>query len=773
MVGGAVPREVEVYAQKPDQDQDQGGWTSGSGYLLAGRLVLTAAHVVCVGGQALTTVRVRGEPGGLHAARVLWHRHDSDGIDLALLEVTDPSWVTPTWRHPVRFGQFVTGRPAQACEAVGFPHVVATPERRDTHHAVGQLNPKSLVKAGLYAVEVSNPPSAPTADGSGWAGMSGAAVHCAGLLIGVVTVDPAGFDSRRLVCAPITAAFADPAFTALVTEHTGAPPVPEPVELVDLAHPVTPPNSPAKLLRADAATTPFRDRPELQQLLDWCEDPAWSGVRLVTGPGGQGKTRLARHLVGQLTQRGIERGEQGWAAVVLAEQAGPGALAVLRQVTTPTLVIVDYAESRSAQLDPLIEAMDRAEAKVRLLLLARTAGAWRTDRVAPAAHLAVLADDRIVIPLRPVEPAVTGRTQAWHEAVTALAPRLAALPDYRHLPWTTLTASLPAPTLAGESFRTILAVQMHALATLLQASEAHGEHGSPSTARDAREVLLEHEHRYWTRVAEGFGITLNPATRGCLVALATLWGATDAADADRVLASALPAATGPDTRATVAEWLSTLYRDGENYWSGLQPDPLGEYLVATVLPGTQPGSGQLENTTAAVSAGQLEHGLTVLGRAHPQHPPLSDVIISIVLSTGTAGVRAAIAVAPRLQEPAPLLNALNRVVDTADLPALQRLSSALPRFSLLLAGINLRVAGATVGLYRELAGLNRDAHLPALAASVNNLALRLAEAGRRPEALTGAQEAADLYRELAQAEPEVYGAAVNQAAEMVALLTGP
>ena len=88
------------------------------------------------------------------------------------------------------------------------------------------------------------------------------------------------------------------------------------------------------------------------------------------------------------------------------------------------------------------------------------------------------------------------------------------------------------------------------------------------------------------------------------------------------------AAADPDTRATVAEWLSALYRDGENYWSGLQPDPLGEYLVATALSSTQLANGQLESTTAAVSAGQLERGLIVLGRAHPQHPHLTDIIIT-------------------------------------------------------------------------------------------------------------------------------------------------
>lgn len=43
----------------------------------------------------------------------------------------------------------------------------------------------------------------------------------------------------------------------------------EPVELAGLAEPVRAPDSPAGLLRAEVAETPFRDRPELSQLHQW------------------------------------------------------------------------------------------------------------------------------------------------------------------------------------------------------------------------------------------------------------------------------------------------------------------------------------------------------------------------------------------------------------------------------------------------------------------------------------------------------------------------
>jgi len=697
--------------------------------------------VVCPAGRPLSTVQVRTE-SGLVAATVAWHRLEGD-VDVALLVVTDPGWSVPQWRHPVRWGRLVTTRSGQQCKATGFPTAVAQPQCRDSHPAIGVINPEALVKAGLYGIEVTNFPAGPNADGSRWQGMSGAAVMCDDLLVGVVTADPAGFDSRRLVAVPITTVTADPRFAELVAAHTGAAPIVEPVELARLSEPVVAPESPAGLLRADAANTPFRPRPELAQLHEWCHDPAWSATRLVVGTGGQGKTRLARHLAAQLAA-------DGWATVMLAESAGPDDVAVLGEVAVPTLVIVDYAEGRTHQLDALVQALARAEAKVRLLLLARTAGAWRTERVDPLPHLAVLADDRIVLELGPVEPTPEGRGRAWEQALVTLASQLEDLDGYRDIAWTTLAAQLTTPTLDGDRYRTILAVQMHALAALLQA-------GDPISTADgeAQDVLLAHESRYWSRVAKRFEIPLTPATRQCLVATATLWSATDGHDARQVLTAILPTADR-DALSNTADWLATLYQDNERYWSGLQPDLLAEHLIGTVLGPNGRCPTLITDTISGASTAQMEHGLTLLGRAHPHYPHLTQTITDAVLSAGTPGGAAAITVAPRLAHPQPLLTALERLIQTADLPTLQALNSALPHYSMLLTPISLNLTTALVTLLREAAKSNRDANLPDLARSVHNLASRLAETGQRTEGLITAQEAVDLRRELVTLNRDAY-----------------
>ncbi|WP_163554722.1 tetratricopeptide repeat protein, partial [Candidatus Frankia alpina] len=62
----------------------------------------------------------------------------------------------------------------------------------------------------------------------------------------------------------------------------------------------------------------------------------------------------------------------------------------------------------------------------------------------------------------------------------------------------------------------------------------------------------------------------------------------------------------------------------------------------------------------------------------------------------------------------------------------------------------------SASLYRRLADANPAAFLPNLATSLNTLASRLSDAGRRSEALHTAQESADLRRQLAEANPAAF-----------------
>ena len=109
---------------------------------------------------------------------------------------------------------------------------------------------------------------------------------------------------------------------------------------------------------------------EMTALLAWCEDDQATRLRLVTGPGGVGKTRLAV----QLEQRAKEL---GWVCERVADGKEGQAIARLRAISgRRALLIVDYAETRAGLRQMLTALASDQGIAVRVLLLARSTGDW-------------------------------------------------------------------------------------------------------------------------------------------------------------------------------------------------------------------------------------------------------------------------------------------------------------------------------------------------------------------------------------------------------------
>ena len=105
----------------------------------------------------------------------------------------------------------------------------------------------------------------------------------------------------------------------------------------------------ARYLRPEEAVVPFRARPELDELLDWCTSGAHAAARLVTGDGGAGKTRLALRL-------GEELAASGWQPLWVPRDSERDAVEAVHVIGQPCVLMVDYAETRSGlvgMLDPL------------------------------------------------------------------------------------------------------------------------------------------------------------------------------------------------------------------------------------------------------------------------------------------------------------------------------------------------------------------------------------------------------------------------------------
>ena len=185
-----------------------------------------------------------------------------------------------------------------------------------------------------------------------------------------------------------------------------------------------PPNPPpGKLLTASYEVIPFEEegrRGELDDLEAWCNGPDPCSVLLLTGDGGSGKTRLALEWCRRLRH-------QVWHAGFLRRDRSENDLDPLLEGVAPRLIVVDYAETRLAVVQPLLYKMGidphGGGPPVRLLLLARRAGDWWVGLRSGTAGREI--EDLLARsqphPVAPLVPAAENRRQVFDAALAAFA----------------------------------------------------------------------------------------------------------------------------------------------------------------------------------------------------------------------------------------------------------------------------------------------------------------------------------------------------------------
>ena len=797
-------RVCELYAAGPDVE------ASGSGYRIGDRLVLTARHVIAAavagpGGRVL--VRPVGVAGWL-SARVEWEDADADA---ALVVIEHEGWRVRGGESVLRWGELAGGDPVP-CAAVGFPWASVRPDRmRDTAHVYGQLAPLGQLRQGRLDLDVASASPSARPGGSPWAGMSGAGVIADSHLVGVITVDPARYQDR-LVVVPAGRLLADEGFRAGLAAH-GVRAEAAPVgagwflrlaggQTVSLAPAYRPVSrrfrpEPSTLLRPEHGLVPFLGRQAvLDQVTGWCQDPADKPVLLVTGGGGSGKTRLGREACVQMLVT-------GWDAGLADDKRRDGA--ATDRLARPTLLVVDDADLRTGLISALVDYLrwDDAGPSAALLLLARAAGDWwgRLVRQQELTSACTVLDlDRHPVPL-------VGRAEHFRRASVAFAAYGGGVRP---------TDPPPTAELADPAYAEPLLIHIAALLRTVDMpatpppgpggdrvpddDSTAGQPGPPVRQRLLR-ALCERERTRWHDLGAGSHLSFNPdlPLADQVVALATLTAAGDQACATSLLA-ALPnqAEVTRIGAEALAAWAHRLYA-GPGYWNPLRPDLLAEQHLADTaqLPALGAAAAQLA-AGQPWEAGLLTQLLAELTRGAPNQPAVRAAldelltaalprIVHLAITTGHAELAdlasLALQLAPRPDLAAPLVGQMpEHSVRLAALAATltsqqvtqyrtdttgggpdagNRLAASLNNLSVRLAGLGRRedalaAIQEAVTIRRELAAARPDAFTPDLAMSLNNLSADLAALGRREDALAASQEAADAYRVLAAARPDAF-----------------
>ncbi|MEU4742218.1 tetratricopeptide repeat protein [Actinosynnema sp. NPDC023658] len=470
---------------------------------------------------------------------------------------------------------------------------------------------------------------------------------------------------------------------------------------------------PSELLNPVHRVVEYEDvHGSLHRLVDWLSEPAETDVRLFTGPGGSGKTRLAVELIKQAV--GV-----GYRAGVVREAAPADALSRISAVTAPLLLVVDYAEARSEQVAELTSRVFLRPAPTRFLLLARSAGLWLRDlRRHQDIRVATLYEE--VFEER-VPPLVVDRRREWFEHAE-IAFRAALLRND--------IAVEPPEDIDGDHYDRALDVHAAALASVLDGSVSD----MPVRADPVRRVL-DHEERYWAAAAARHGLRPHPERLGEVVAAATLVGA-DSIRAARAVLGAL-STLDRGSAADHLTWLGELY-PGPSVLNPLRPDRLGEDLVAmTLSPENNPGLAA--ELAPVIGEAQLIQALTVLARAVVRHPHLRDAMVNLLAPDPAARVVIGMAVATQTDDPV-LVDVLAELGYAPEVSA--AVVAEMPESSLTLLGF--AAAHTAALLHFESRKPNADPRL--VAALRQNLAVRLTDAGDDDRALQEAISAVTTYR---------------------------
>jgi tetratricopeptide (TPR) repeat protein/transcriptional regulator with XRE-family HTH domain len=377
---------------------------------------------------------------------------------------------------------------------------------------------------------------------------------------------------------------------------------------------------PSRMLLARYEIVPFAGRDGfLQRLSDWLRGADPVSARLVHGPGGQGKTRLAMRFA-----RGYASGWVVWQARHgLVSSQGSDRLAV-PDAAAGVLVIVDYADRWAAShLQALIADLRARIGRMpgglplRFLLLARSAGFWWSG-------LEDLLDGEYGIPAGasglPLLGEDVDRKELFAAARDWFATRM-GVPGASQIPF---PAELNKP-----AFGHVLTAHMAALTAV---DAYHRSTVPPRGPQRISAYLLRRERAHWheLHVRTEDPMVTSPQVMGRAVFVATLAGPLPRVQGIEVLGQ-VGVATQADTASQILDDHQSCYppRDGGTVLEPLYPDRLGEDFLALTTPGHHLS---LTDDWAATAIARLL-APSSSGAQRQKPPPYASQAITVLVET--------------------------------------------------------------------------------------------------------------------------------------------
>ncbi|MBK8211101.1 MAG: tetratricopeptide repeat protein [Rhodospirillales bacterium] len=550
------------------------------------------------------------------------------------------------------------------------------------------------------------------------------------------------------------------------------------------------------LLLPESGVVPFHALrlPMRDAIVQWALDDEPIMLRLQAGEGGSGKTRLLIEVCKTVDAL------PGWSAGFFKGErdAIVSGFTDLQDQTRNCLIVVDFAETKSEIVVALTRtALDfwrkGAVDKVRIVLLARDGGDWWNNLSEQASGDTLLAaylhePSKKQGPYRMSETVIEApeRLAVFREALTALAA-------FKH----TTAPNLRDPDLTGHGFAQPLYLHLAALA-VLRGEEVAG-------SRELLRTVLGHERQYWRELlgSDGKDEERRKQFEQCLALVTLVGGAQTAREARDVLKRS-PLLRGRQQAEVdqVFDRLRRLYP-----WDGgvgpLRPDALGEQLVAEAL--------SLDDEMIDVVLGRdsirkyARNALTVLTRMASRDPEerkwleraLRDYLGSREQEAREVGEETG----PPMDEI--LAAALRAAPRPTRRHAVNMLRSKLPKETMNLKLVAMEIGSQRVEFLKEKHKPNnraiselveaheflgrelarggklqealvtfREGHRWAerfrrssastdratFASALNNFSNALGDVGRFADALAKAMQAEEIYRELAEKQPDAYRA---------------